>query len=48
MTASIGLNFADWLIIALYFGFVLGLGWYLKRLQKRGRFFLAAAGTVRG
>ena len=42
MTASIGLNFADWLIIALYFGFVLGLGWYLKRFTKNeADFFLA-------
>jgi SSS family solute:Na+ symporter len=39
---SIGLSFADWLIIALYFGFVLGLGWYLKRFTKSDEdFFLA-------
>jgi len=28
--ASIGLSVLDWLIIAIYFAFILGLGYYLK------------------
>ena len=41
MTA-IGLTPVDWLIILIYFGFVLGLGWYLKRFTKSEEdFFLA-------
>jgi SSS family solute:Na+ symporter len=39
---SIQLAFSDWLIIALYFGFVLGIGFYLKRFTKNENdFFLA-------
>jgi solute:Na+ symporter, SSS family len=39
---AIGLTFVDWLIIALYFGFVLGIGFYLKRYTKTEEdFFLA-------
>ena len=39
---TIDLAFADWLIIALYFGFVLGVGFYLKRYTKGEEdFFLA-------
>jgi len=39
---SIQLAFSDWVIIALYFGFVLGIGWYLKRFTKNENdFFLA-------
>jgi len=30
----IHLGFSDWLIIAIYFGFVLGIGFYLKRYTK--------------
>jgi SSS family solute:Na+ symporter len=41
MTA-IGLTPVDWLIILIYFAFVLGLGWYLKRFTKSEEdFFLA-------
>jgi SSS family solute:Na+ symporter len=41
MTA-IGLTFVDWLIIAIYFGFVLGIGVYLKKFTKNEEdFFLA-------
>ena len=32
--ATIGLSFVDWLIIAVYFAFVLGIGFYLKRFTK--------------
>ena len=39
---SIQLAFSDWLIIALYFGFVLGIGWYLRRFTRNENdFFLA-------
>ncbi len=39
---TIALNFADWLIIAIYFGFVLGIGFYLKRFTRSTEdFFLA-------
>ncbi|MCX6150927.1 MAG: sodium:solute symporter family protein [Ignavibacteriales bacterium] len=39
---SIGLTFFDWLIIAIYFAFVLGIGWYLKKFTKNEEdFFLA-------
>jgi solute:Na+ symporter, SSS family len=31
---AIHLGFSDWLIIAIYFGFVLGIGFYLKRYTK--------------
>lgn len=40
--AAFGLNPADWLIIAIYFVFILGLGFYLKRFTKtQDDFFLA-------
>jgi SSS family solute:Na+ symporter len=39
---AIHLTFADWLIIAVYFGFVLGIGFYLKKFTKNENdFFLA-------
>lgn len=39
---SIQLTFPDWLIIAIYFAFVLGIGYYLKRFTKNeADFFLA-------
>jgi SSS family solute:Na+ symporter len=39
---SIQLAFSDWLIIALYFGFVLGIGFYLKKFTRNENdFFLA-------
>jgi SSS family solute:Na+ symporter len=39
---AIQLGFSDWLIIALYFSFVLGLGFYLKRFTKNEKdYFLA-------
>jgi solute:Na+ symporter, SSS family len=39
---SIGLSIVDWIIIAIYFAFVLGLGWYLKRFTKSQEdYFLA-------
>ncbi len=39
---AIELQFVDWLIIALYFAFVLGVGFYLKRYTKSQEdFFLA-------
>ena len=39
---TIHLGFSDWLIIALYFGFVLGIGFYLKRFTKNENdYFLA-------
>ncbi len=39
---TIGLAFADWLVIILYFAFVIGLGFYLKRYTKTDTdFFLA-------
>ncbi len=40
--ASIGLSMLDWLIIAIYFAFIIGLGYYLKRFTKSQEdFFLA-------
>ena len=39
---AIGLTFADWLVIAIYFGFVLGIGFYLRRYTRTEEdFFLA-------
>ena len=39
---AIGLTFVDWLIIAIYFGFVLGIGFYLRGYTKTAEdFFLA-------
>ena len=39
---AIGLTFVDWLIIAIYFGFVLGIGFYLRSYTKTADdFFLA-------
>jgi SSS family solute:Na+ symporter len=32
--ATFNLNIIDWLILAIYFGFILGLGFYLKRFTK--------------
>ncbi|RPH76505.1 MAG: Na+/galactose cotransporter, partial [Nitrospiraceae bacterium] len=40
--SAIHLTFVDWLIIAIYFAFVLGIGFYLKRYTKNQEdFFLA-------
>ena len=40
--SSIGLTFVDWLIILIYFGFVLGIGYYLRKFTKSHEdFFLA-------
>lgn len=40
--SAIGLTFVDWIIIAIYFAFVLGIGLYLKRFTKTQEdFFLA-------
>ncbi len=39
---AIGLTLVDWIIIAVYFGFVLGIGLYLRRFTKNEEdFFLA-------
>jgi solute:Na+ symporter, SSS family len=39
---TIGLSFIDWIIILVYFGFVLGIGWYLRRYTTSEEdFFLA-------
>ena len=39
---TIGLKFEDWIIIAIYFAFVLGIGFYLKKFTKNEEdFFLA-------
>jgi len=39
---AIGLTFVDWLIIFIYFAFVLGIGFYLKKFTKNEEdFFLA-------
>jgi SSS family solute:Na+ symporter len=39
---TIGLAFEDWIIIVIYFAFVLGIGFYLKRFTKNEEdFFLA-------
>jgi len=32
--ATIGLSPVDWLIIVVYFAFIIGLGFYLKRFTK--------------
>jgi len=40
--SAIGLTFVDWIIIAIYFVFVLGIGFYLKKFTKNEEdFFLA-------
>lgn len=42
MDFTLEISWVDWLIIALYFGFVLGIGIYLRRFAKTGEdFFLA-------
>ncbi len=39
---GLGLSLVDWLIIAIYFGFVLGIGFYLRRFTRSDEdFFLA-------
>jgi len=39
---TIGLSVVDWLIILVYFAFVLGIGWYLRKFMKNEEdFFLA-------
>ena len=39
---AIGLNVVDWIIILIYFGFVLGIGFYLRKFTKSEEdFFLA-------
>ncbi|MFZ0455025.1 MAG: sodium:solute symporter family protein [Ignavibacteriaceae bacterium] len=39
---TIGLSFIDWIIILVYFAFVLGIGWYLRKFTKNEEdFFLA-------
>ena len=40
--STIHLSFVDWLIIAIYFGFVLGIGFYLKRYTKSHEDFFMA------
>jgi len=39
---SIGLSALDWLIIAIYFAFILGLGYYLKKFTKSQEDFFMA------
>ncbi len=39
---TIGLTFVDWLIIAIYFAFVLGIGFYLKKFTKNEEDFFMA------
>lgn len=40
--ATFNLSVVDWLILAIYFGFILGLGYYLKRFTKSQEdYFLA-------
>jgi len=39
---SIGLSIVDWIIILIYFAFVLGIGWYLRKFTTtKEDFFLA-------
>ncbi len=39
---AIGLSFIDWVIILVYFAFVIGIGWYLRRFTtSQEDFFLA-------
>lgn len=39
---AIGLTYVDWTIIIVYFGFVLGIGWYLRKFTTNEEdFFLA-------
>ncbi len=40
--STIHLSFVDWLIIAIYFGFVLGIGLYLKKFTKNQEDFFMA------
>jgi SSS family solute:Na+ symporter len=39
---SLHLSTADWLIVVVYFGFILSLGWYLKRFTKSQEDFFIA------
>jgi solute:Na+ symporter, SSS family len=40
--ATLGLSFVDWLIIIVYFVFIIGLGFYLKRFTKTQEDFFMA------
>jgi SSS family solute:Na+ symporter len=40
------LQFADYLILALYFGFVLGIGWFLRRRVRSSADFLTSSHSV--
>ena len=40
--SAIHLTFVDWLIIAIYFAFILGIGFYLKRFTKNQEDFFMA------
>ncbi|MBP1624723.1 MAG: sodium solute transporter superfamily, partial [Acidobacteria bacterium] len=39
---TLGLNPVDWLVIAVYFGFILGLGYYLKKFTRNQEDFFIA------
>lgn len=43
---AIGLSLIDWLIIMVYFVFVLGIGWALKRYMKNASAFLEAGRSL--
>jgi len=46
---TLHITWVDWLVIALYFAFVLGIGFYLKRFTKTGEdFFIAGEKTAPG
>src|SRR5512142_188983 len=40
--STIGLTFVDWIIIAVYFAFVLGIGFYLKKFTRNQEDFFMA------
>ncbi len=42
MTHAISLSFIDWLVIALYFGAIIGIGFYLKRFAGSSEDFFIA------
>jgi len=46
MQSTFSLGTIDWTIILIYFGFVLGIGWALKKYMKDSKAFLEAGRSL--
>ena len=42
----VDLHFVDWLVIGIYFGFVLGIGWALRKYMKSSEDFLLSGRSI--